>query len=40
MSNTFISPNLTRVKEFLNKDGDVIRKQVQGKDVAAPVVKE
>ena len=40
MSNTFISPNLKRTKDYINKEGIVIKRQVEGKDVVAPVAEK
>lgn len=34
--NTFISPNLKRTKDYLGKDGSIIKRQVQGKEVETP----
>ena len=31
--NVYISPKLKRTREYLDKSGKIIRKQVEGKDV-------
>lgn len=38
--NTFISPNLKRTKDFINKDGIITKRQVEGKEVVAPVAEK
>lgn len=40
MSNTFISPNPRRTKDFLDKNGNIIKREVAGQQVAAPVAEK
>lgn len=38
MSNTFISPNPRRTKDFLDKNGNIIKREVAGQPVATPAL--
>lgn len=40
MANTFIAPNPKRTKDYLDKQGNIIKREVQGQQVATPVVEK
>jgi len=39
MSNTFISPSPKRTKDYLDKQGNIIKREVAGQQVVVPVAE-
>ena len=40
MSNTFISPSPKKTKDYLDKQGNIIKREVAGQPVATPIVEK